>query len=80
MNLEESIGTYTVCGFWDEDALVDTAVIRGKQEVVGGGEGLSDGGNWAIAVEAHDVEEAIRLAKLEMAETLAVEEPGDEDA
>lgn len=66
---------FTVLGYWnDANEPVAVGVIPGDHPV-GGGQGATEGGDWAISVTAKDMETAEELAVEEMSESL----PGDED-
>lgn len=71
--------TFTVLGYWnDEDEPVAVGVIAGDHPV-GGGEGATEGGDWATSVTAKDMETAEELAVEEMAASQSTSDDEDDD-
>jgi len=63
---------FTVIGFWnDADEAIPVGIVEGEH-VVGGGSDVSEGGPWAITVQAEDMDDAEKRAVEEM-------QKGDED-
>jgi hypothetical protein len=76
---------YTVIGYWRGDRPVSVGVIEGQHDVHAG-EGVTEEGDWAMAIEADSPEAAETLAIAEMRanddqdldEDFGVHEEGDE--
>ncbi|MCB5280313.1 hypothetical protein [Arthrobacter sp. ES1] len=70
---------FTVIGYWDGNRPVSVGVVEGEHQV-NAGEGVTEEGDWAMAIEADSPEAAESLAIAEMRANDEAEGLGDEDA